>query len=47
MCSSDLICIEMTRPNPFNADVSYNRATPNWYYFYNNYHALIDRKSVV
>ncbi|EGP5687768.1 hypothetical protein A5816_000080 [Enterococcus sp. 3G1_DIV0629] len=32
---------EMTRPNPFNADVSYNRATPSWYYFYNNYHALI------
>lgn len=32
---------EMTRPNPFNADVSYNRATPSWYYFYNNFYVLV------
>lgn len=28
-------------PNPLNADVSHNKMTGGWYYFYNNFYALV------
>lgn len=32
---------DLAYPNPLNYDVSYTKNRPTWYYFFNNFHALI------
>lgn len=32
---------ELSNPNPLNADVSHNKMAGGWYYFYNNFYALV------
>jgi hypothetical protein len=32
---------DLARPNPVNADISYNRTSLSWYYFYNDFYALV------